>query len=170
MASSSKAPPCKNLVLDAGPLLTLSPLRGLAETYLTVPQVLDELKDRRAREHFEQLGLSAGVRVEIRTPDAASLAKGTQHDPLLHPPWPNVDAISVIEHSKKTGDYAVLSHADLCVLALTYALDAEEKAQVRTTNTDSLPTKARGALTSTIFYAYLYAIACCLRRACRRYQ
>ena len=30
---------------------------------------------------------------------------------------------SVIQISKKTGDYSALSHADLCVLALTYALD-----------------------------------------------
>ena len=69
-------PRCKNLVLDAGPLLSLSPLRGLAETYLTVPQVLDELKDKRAREHFERLGLSAGVRVEVRNPDPPSLSHG----------------------------------------------------------------------------------------------
>jgi RNA-binding protein NOB1 len=69
-------PRCKNLVLDAGPLLSLSPLRGLAEIYLTVPQVLDELKDKRAREHFERLGLSAGVQVDVRNPDAASLAHG----------------------------------------------------------------------------------------------
>jgi RNA-binding protein NOB1 len=72
----SSAPRCKNLVLDAGPLLSLSPLRGLAETYLTVPQVLAELKDKRAREHFERLGLSAGVKVEVVAPDAASLAAG----------------------------------------------------------------------------------------------
>ncbi|OJA19331.1 hypothetical protein AZE42_00449 [Rhizopogon vesiculosus] len=96
-------PRCKNLVLDAGPLLSLSPLRGLAETYLTVPQVLDELKDKRAREHFERLGLSAGVRVEVRNPDPASLAH-------------------VVQFAKKTGDYAVLSHADICVLALTHSL------------------------------------------------
>lgn len=69
-------PRCKNLVLDAGPLLSLSPLRGLAETYLTVPQVLAELKDNRAREHFERLGLISGVKVMIRSPDAASLAHG----------------------------------------------------------------------------------------------
>ena len=70
------APRCKNLVLDAGPLLSLSPLRGLAETYLTVPQILAELKDKRAREHFEQLGLISGVNVEIKSPDSASLAHG----------------------------------------------------------------------------------------------
>ncbi|KAF7352546.1 20S-pre-rRNA D-site endonuclease NOB1 [Mycena venus] len=106
---STSTPRCKNLVLDAGPLLSLSPLRGLAETYLTVPQVLAELKDKRAREHFERLGLSAGVKVEVAAPDAASLA-------------------AVIAGAKKTGDYAVLSHPDLCVLALTYSLHEREKA------------------------------------------
>ncbi|KAJ6539631.1 Nin one binding Zn-ribbon like-domain-containing protein [Mycena capillaripes] len=106
---SASTPRCKNLVLDAGPLLSLSPLRGLAETYLTVPQVLAELKDKRAREHFERLGLSAGVKVEVVAPDAASLA-------------------AVIQGAKKTGDYAVLSHPDLCVLALTYGLHQREKA------------------------------------------
>lgn len=75
MASTSK-PTCRNLVLDAGPLLSLSPLRGLAQKYFTVPQVLDELKDKRAREHFEQLGLSAGVTVEVKEPDVLHLAKG----------------------------------------------------------------------------------------------
>ncbi|TFY63224.1 hypothetical protein EVJ58_g3373 [Rhodofomes roseus] len=116
MASSSTTtkPTCKHLVLDAGPLLSLSPLRGLAETYYTVPQVLDELKDKRAREHFQQLGLSAGVRIDVRGPDATSLAH-------------------VIQFAKKTGDYSVLSHADLCVLALTYALDVKEKEQAKPT-------------------------------------
>ena len=35
----------------------------------------------------------------------------------------------MIEFAKKTGDYAVLSHADLCVLALTYAVNEETKAE-----------------------------------------
>ena len=69
-------PRCKNLVLDSGPLLSLSPLRGLAVTYLTVPQVLDELKDKRAKEHFEQLGLSAGVNIQVQSPTALSLSHG----------------------------------------------------------------------------------------------
>ena len=33
------------------------------------------------------------------------------------------------QFAKKTGDYSALSHADLCVLALTYALDKAEKLQ-----------------------------------------
>ncbi|KAF7355561.1 20S-pre-rRNA D-site endonuclease NOB1 [Mycena sanguinolenta] len=124
--STSMAPRCKNLVLDAGPLLSLSPLRGLAETYLTVPQVLAELKDKRAREHFERLGLNAGVKVEVVSPDAASLA-------------------AVIAGAKKTGDYAVLSHPDLCILALTYSLHQREKAAAEklaneaTQTTDAAP-------------------------------
>jgi RNA-binding protein NOB1 len=66
----------RTLVLDAGPLVSLSPLRGLADRYLTVPQVIDELKDKRAKEHFEQLAIVAGVHVEVSNPDALSLAKG----------------------------------------------------------------------------------------------
>ena len=72
----SKNARCTRLVLDAGPLLSLSPLTGLAETYLTVPQVVAELKDDRAREHFERLGLMSGVKVQVRSPDAASLSHG----------------------------------------------------------------------------------------------
>jgi len=34
--------------------------------------------------------------------------------------------ISAIAVAKKTGDYSVLSHADICVVALTYELDSEE--------------------------------------------
>jgi RNA-binding protein NOB1 len=76
MSDSSQKHKCKNLVLDAGPLLSLSPLRGLAETYYTTPQVLSELKDNRAREHFEKLGLLSGVKVAVKSPDAASISNG----------------------------------------------------------------------------------------------
>lgn len=73
-------PACKSLVLDAGPLLSLSPLRGLASHYVTVPQVLSELKDRNAREHFERLALTTGVKVEVLEPDATSITKGIFYD------------------------------------------------------------------------------------------
>jgi RNA-binding protein NOB1 len=33
----------------------------------------------------------------------------------------------VIAVAKKTGDYSVLSHTDICVVALTYELDLLEK-------------------------------------------
>lgn len=75
-ASASQAPTVTYLILDAAPLLALSPLRGLAKNYVTVPQVIAELRDKRAREHFEQLGLTEGVNVQVRNPDVVSLAKG----------------------------------------------------------------------------------------------
>lgn len=37
------------------------------------------------------------------------------------------DGRPVIQWSKKTGDYSVLSHPDLCVLALTHTLHEEAK-------------------------------------------
>lgn len=70
------SPNVRILVLDAGPLLSLNPLRGMAERYVTVPQVIAELKDPRAREHLERLELSSGIKLEVLDPDAASLAKG----------------------------------------------------------------------------------------------
>ena len=71
-----RKPQCKHLVLDAGPLLSLAPLRGLSEAFYTVPQVLAELKDRRAREHIEQLAFHSGIKITIKSPDAGSLAYG----------------------------------------------------------------------------------------------
>ncbi|KIY69731.1 hypothetical protein CYLTODRAFT_420415 [Cylindrobasidium torrendii FP15055 ss-10] len=114
-----KKPRCKQLVLDAGPLLSLSPLKGLAESYVTVPQVLEELKDKNAREHLQRLGLNYGIKIEVKTPTAASLT-------------------TVIQWAKKTGDYSVLSHPDLCVLALTHTLHEQAKAEAAA-KTDAPP-------------------------------
>lgn len=43
----------------------------------------------------------------------------------------------VIQWAKKTGDYAVLSHPDICVLALTYELDQQEKEAAEKAKTES---------------------------------
>ncbi|CAG7848907.1 20S-pre-rRNA D-site endonuclease nob1; AltName: Full=Pre-rRNA-processing endonuclease nob1 [Serendipita indica DSM 11827] len=120
MASTS--PRVQALVLDAGPLLSLAPLRGLAKEYYTVPQVLGELKDEKSRTHFQNLGLSAGVKVETRVPDTAAIA----HVTLA---------------AKKSGDYSVLSTADLYVIALTYALHQEYMARNAATK-DEIGTSA----------------------------
>lgn len=112
MAATGSKPNVGTLVLDAGPLLSLNPLRGLAERYVTVPQVIAELKDPRAREHLERLELTTGIKLEVLDPDVASLAK-------------------VTAFSKKTGDYSVLSIADLRVLALACSLhEKEAQAQI----------------------------------------
>lgn len=71
-------PKIDTLVLDAAPLLSLAPLRGLAKNYVTIPQVVAELRDQRARAHFEQLGLIEGVNIKVLNPDALSVAKGVR--------------------------------------------------------------------------------------------
>lgn len=76
-ADTSKAvTPVKTLILDAGPLLSLTPLRNLATKYLTTPAVLAELRDVNARDHWERLKLLQDIDVEVRDPDAVSMSKG----------------------------------------------------------------------------------------------
>lgn len=77
--SSSSAPGIHHLILDAGPLLSLAPLRHLAQTFHTTPMVLAELRDPRARDHWEKLGLS-GVDVRVEKPSAEAMAKGENLD------------------------------------------------------------------------------------------
>ncbi|GMK59423.1 hypothetical protein CspeluHIS016_0800290 [Cutaneotrichosporon spelunceum] len=100
-AGPSKPPGgIQHLVLDAGPLLSLTPLRHLAQTFHTTPAVLAELRDARAREHWERLKLQ-GVDVRVAPPSAEAVA-------------------AVTAFAKKTGDYNVLSSTDLGVIALTW--------------------------------------------------
>lgn len=90
----------QHLILDAGPLLSLTPLRHLASTFHTTPAVLAELRDPRAREHWERLALQ-GVDIRVAPPSAEAVA-------------------AVTAFAKKTGDYNVLSSTDLGVIALTW--------------------------------------------------
>lgn len=80
--TSAHAGPSKSkinhLILDAGPLLSLAPLRHLATTFHTTPLVLAELRDPKAREHWEMLKLS-GVDVRVERPSAEAMAKGMSH-------------------------------------------------------------------------------------------
>jgi RNA-binding protein NOB1 len=46
----------------------------------------------------------------------------------------NLFNLAVIQFAKKTGDYSVLSHADLSVLALTYDLHIQAKAEAEKIN------------------------------------
>lgn len=65
----------QHLILDAGPLLSLTPLRHLATNFHTTPMVLAELRDPKAREHWERLALT-GVSVKVEPPTAESMAQG----------------------------------------------------------------------------------------------
>ena len=46
----------------------------------------------------------------------------------------------MVQFAKKTGDYAVLSRADICVIALTHTLQLEEDALVEKQARDVMPT------------------------------
>ncbi|WWC57654.1 uncharacterized protein I303_100187 [Kwoniella dejecticola CBS 10117] len=98
--ASSSSSTIQHLILDAGPLLSLTPLRHLSTSFHTTPMVLAELRDPKAREHWERLGLT-GVEVTVEHPTPQALT-------------------AVTAFAKKTGDYAVLSQTDLSVAALTW--------------------------------------------------
>lgn len=74
--TTTQGPKVDTLVLDAGPLIERKPLRGLANRYVTTPQVVNELKDPRVRQYFEQLSLLEGVNVEVKMPSPVSVSKG----------------------------------------------------------------------------------------------
>ncbi|KAG8896707.1 Nin1 binding protein [Tulasnella sp. 408] len=122
--ATNHQPKVDTLVLDAGPLIERKPLRGLANRYVTTPQVVQELKDPRVREYFEQLPLLEGVNVEVKMPSTMSVSR-------------------VIATAKKTGDYSTLSQPDLCVIALT--LDCHEAAKASSQNIVEAPSDPSGA-------------------------
>lgn len=86
----SPSTPVHTLVLDAGPILSLTPLRGMAERFVAPPQVIAELRDEKARQYWDriQAGLIEGVEIEVKAPDAISLSKGGSYrvvDDKIHP-------------------------------------------------------------------------------------
>ena len=64
-----------HLILDAGPLLSLTPLRSLATSFHTTPLVIAELRDPKAREYWNRLSLT-GVDVRVEVPNGEAMAKG----------------------------------------------------------------------------------------------
>ncbi|KAJ3362670.1 Nin1 binding protein [Allomyces javanicus] len=91
------------LVLDTAPLIKQIPLYHVAERFITIPDVLNEVRDERAREYLMRLPF----RIETRVPSEEAL-----------------QAVSAF--ARKTGDFPSLSLVDLRVLALTWMLTKEE--------------------------------------------
>jgi RNA-binding protein NOB1 len=67
----------QHLILDAGPLVSLTPLRHLAKAFHTTPMVVAELRDPKSRAHWQQLGLM-GVDVKVEMPKPEVMARGEQ--------------------------------------------------------------------------------------------
>ena len=102
MATDETKDVYRALVVDSGPIIRLTgltALRSKASTYYTVPAVMQEIRDAKARQHLEQLPF------ELQTREASP------------------EAIqAVVDFSRLTGDYQSLSAVDLQVLGLLYDL------------------------------------------------
>lgn len=90
------------LIVDTAALLKYVPLWEYGEQLYSVPEVISEIRDKEARQRLEALPFP----IVMRQPQPQSIK-------------------FVNEFSKKTGDYASLSLADIKLLALAYELEVE---------------------------------------------
>lgn len=104
------------MVVDSGPIIKqdVRNLMGKAQTYVTTPSVLREIRDSKARNYMEHSVLPL-LDLQVREPTEKSIQ-------------------DIIAFAKQTGDYAGLSTVDLQVLALT--LDLEREGNLVRGNTD----------------------------------
>lgn len=112
------------LVVDTAALVTHVPLWEYGETLCSVPEVISEIRDKEARRRLEALPFP----ITMRQPQPHSIK-------------------FVNEFSKKTGDYASLSLADIKVLALTYELEVEVQGSDSHLNTEPRKIVTEGATT-----------------------
>ncbi|KAK3873034.1 hypothetical protein Pcinc_021931 [Petrolisthes cinctipes] len=94
----------KYLVADTAAFIQGVPLWEYGEEVFSLPEVIGEIRDRQTRQRVEALPIP----ITMRQPQPHSIR-------------------FVNEFSKKTGDYASLSLADMKVLALTYELEVEAR-------------------------------------------
>jgi RNA-binding protein NOB1 len=90
------------LVLDTAAFITLTHVEELATGFFTVQEVMNEVRDEKAR-HFQK---TFPFEIKIREPSLESMK-------------------FVTEFAKKTGDFASLSLTDIKVVALVYTLEKE---------------------------------------------
>ncbi|XP_074604380.1 RNA-binding protein NOB1 [Brevipalpus obovatus] len=91
-----------SLVVDSSGFINGSDLHELADSIVTVVDVVDEIRDKTTRARFSCLPYTIKYR-EPKTEDVKFIA----------------------DFARKTGDYASLSAVDLKLIALTYMLDKE---------------------------------------------
>ena len=102
----------RTIVLDSGPIIQgsiefLQSLNGgVGVEFVTVPEVLGEIKDPVTRQKLDLLPF----RIRTQRPSDLAIKK-------------------LVEESKKSGDYAVLSKVDLLVAALSFDLCGGDKAE-----------------------------------------
>eukprot|EP00560_Eucampia_antarctica_P005142 CAMPEP_0197841998 /NCGR_PEP_ID=MMETSP1437-20131217/46485_1 /TAXON_ID=49252 ORGANISM="Eucampia antarctica, Strain CCMP1452" /NCGR_SAMPLE_ID=MMETSP1437 /ASSEMBLY_ACC=CAM_ASM_001096 /LENGTH=828 /DNA_ID=CAMNT_0043451819 /DNA_START=48 /DNA_END=2535 /DNA_ORIENTATION=- len=146
--SNNDIPKYKSLIVDSGAIIkhsAFSTLYNSASEYYTVPAVLDEIRDKKARSHLESLPFQ----LQIRQPTNEGISKVTEFSRLTKKSFrvitfsvtnkatTNEGISKVTEFSRLTGDYQSLSRVDLQILGLLYDLEAEgchgEMCHIRTT-------------------------------------
>ena len=99
--------PIHSLVIDAGPIIKNEPpvstLLGQAQTILTIPAVIDEIRDATTRARIESTLLPF---LTLRSPKTASVKV-------------------ITDFARRTGDLEVLSRPDIHLMALAYELECE---------------------------------------------
>ena len=93
------------LVVDSGPIIRLHGMTSLwrrAKQFYTVPAVLQEIRDAKARQHLDNLPF--GLVTRDPSPEAIQ---------------------AVVDFSRQTGDHQSLSAVDLQVLGLLYDLERD---------------------------------------------
>lgn len=109
--------PIHTIVLDAGPMLKndppISTLLAKAESLLTVPAVISEIRDPTARDRIETIWMPF---LKIASPGGQSIK-------------------AVTDFARRTGDLVVLSKTDIEILAMTYEVEEERNgpSNIRTT-------------------------------------
>lgn len=124
----------ESLVIDSGPLIKGINVRAFAEKIYTIPEVISEIRDKHSRDFLNQISFD----LQVKVPSDEALKEGFIYDIYLRLNFfffkKNIYLIyfifilfffSVVNFSKKTGDFASLSAVDLRVMALTYMLEVE---------------------------------------------
>lgn len=115
--------------MDSGPIIKggdqfREAMRGAAHKYVTVPSVLDEIRDSKSRHSF--MTQINAMWLQHQQQDGSNCNSGSGNgNGLIIRDCTASSLQTVIQFSKQTGDYASLSHVDLQVLALTLDMELE---------------------------------------------
>ncbi|KAJ2475248.1 20S-pre-rRNA D-site endonuclease nob1 [Coemansia sp. RSA 2131] len=102
--------PVETLVVDTNLFIKGLPVSHISSTFVTVPDVVHELRSRAAKDRFAELELTHGI--QLMQPDAESIQ-------------------AVRNFAKKTGDFASLALADMKVVALAFMLEKKANGMQR---------------------------------------
>ncbi|KYR00020.1 hypothetical protein DLAC_03517 [Tieghemostelium lacteum] len=90
------------LVIDTNAIISWTKFETLAKELYTIPEVLEEVKDKQSQDFLSKFPFE--IKTRVPTPESIK---------------------AVVDFSLKTGDYPSLSTTDIKVIALAYTIEAE---------------------------------------------